>query len=150
MAISPKLKKITGSCTQTVVISCLILQNWKKSNATKIFWFKVEGWYFQTPTENVMYFAQPIKARVIGQSLNEFIVMSHYLIPPINRHQLTGLISIHNYNNRLWLANQKPNTNYIISTYNVCNIEIANLSAKNYTSLNVNISASTQFMNLRF
>ena len=94
-------------------------------------------------------YAKPIKAHVIGQSLNEFIVMSRYLMPPINRHQLTGLISFHNYNNRLRLANQKPNTNYIISTYNVCNIEIANLPAKNYTSLNVNISASTQFMNLR-
>ena len=65
MAISPKLKKITGSCTQTAVISCLILQNWKKSNATKIFWFKVEGWYFQTSTEIAMSSGQPMKAHVI-------------------------------------------------------------------------------------
>ena len=87
----------------------------KKSNATKIFWFKVEGWYFQIPTENVMYFAQPIKAYVIDQSLNEFIVMSYYLIPPINHHQLTELISFHNFNDRQRLANQKPNTNSITS-----------------------------------
>ena len=94
-----------------------------------------------------MYFAQPIKAHVIGQSLNESIVMSYYLIPPINQAS-TGLIYFHNCNDRLRLANQKPNTNYI-STLNVCNIEIANLPAKNYTFLNVNISASPQFMNLR-
>ena len=62
-----------------------------------------------------MYFAKPIKTHVIGQSLNEFIVMSRYLIPPINHHQLTGLISFHNYNGRLRLANRKPNTNSISS-----------------------------------
>ena len=62
-----------------------------------------------------MYFAQPIKAHVIGQSLNESIVMSHYLIPPINQHQLTGLITFHNYDDRNRPANQKPNTNYIVS-----------------------------------
>ena len=45
-----------------------------------------------------MYFAQPIKAHVIDQSLNESIAMSYYLITPINHHQLNGLISFHNYN----------------------------------------------------
>ena len=84
----------------------------KKSNATEIFWFKVEGLYFETPTENVMPFSpQPIKAQVIDQSLNESIVMIYYLIPPINQHQLTGLISFHNYNDQLRLANQRPDTN---------------------------------------
>ena len=77
MAILPKLKEITGSCTQTAVTSCLTLQNWKKSNVTKIYWFKVEGWYFQTPTEIAMSSGQPMKAHIIGQSLNESIVMSH-------------------------------------------------------------------------
>ena len=57
----------------------------------------------------------PIKAHVIGQSLNESILMSYYLIPPINQHQLTDLISFHNHNDRLRLANQKPNTNSITS-----------------------------------
>ena len=54
LAISLKLKKITGSCTQTTILAYLTLQNWKESNVTKMFWFKVEGWYFQTPTENVV------------------------------------------------------------------------------------------------
>ena len=69
-----------------------------------------------------------MKAHVIDQSLNKSIVMSYYLIPSINQHQLTGLISFQNHNDRLRLANKKPNTNYIISTQNVCNLEIANLS----------------------
>ena len=41
--------------------------------------------------------------------------MSYYLIPPINHHQLTELISFHNFNDRQRLANQKPNTNSITS-----------------------------------
>ena len=56
-----------------------------------------------------------MKALVINQSLNEFIVMSHYIIPTINHHQLTDLISFLNYNDRLRLANQKPNTNSVTS-----------------------------------
>ena len=59
------------------------------------------------------HFARPIKAHLIDQSLNEAIVMSYYLIKPINQHQLIGLIPFHNYNDRLRLANQKPNTNYM-------------------------------------
>ena len=55
----------------------------------------------------------------------------------------------HNYNDRLELVNQKPSTNYITSSYNVWNVEIANLPVKNYTFFNVNITASTQFMNLK-
>ena len=54
-----------------------------------------------------------MKAHVIDKSLNESIVMSYYLIPPINHHRLTGLISFHS--DRLRVANQKPNTNYILS-----------------------------------
>ena len=64
----------------------------KKSNVNKRFWFKVECWYFQTPTENVMWVGQPMKAHVIDQSLNEFIVMSYYIIAVVNHHQLTDLI----------------------------------------------------------
>ena len=83
--------------------------NSKKSKVTNILWFKVEGWYFQTPTEIVMSVDQPMKAHVIDQSLNESIVMSYYIIPPVNYHQLTDLISFHNRNDRVRLANQKPN-----------------------------------------
>ena len=36
-------------------------------------------------------------------------------LSPVNRHQLTDLISFHNCNDRLQLANQKPNTNCITS-----------------------------------
>ena len=50
------------------------------------------------------------------------------------------------HNDKLRLAKQNPNTNYIISQQNV---EIANLIAKNYTLLDVNILASTQFINLK-
>ena len=45
-----------------------------------MFWFKVEGYYFQMRTWNMMSVAQPIKADVIDQSLNESIVMSIGLI----------------------------------------------------------------------
>ena len=102
-----KIKKTTESCTQTTVLSCLTFQNWKKSNVTKLFWIKVEGWYFQAPSEIAMSSGQPMKAHVIDQSLNESIVMSYYLIPPINHHQLTDLVSFHNRNDRPRLANQK-------------------------------------------
>ena len=55
-----------------------------KLYVAKIFWLKVEGWYFLTPTEIMMSVAQPMKAHVIGQSLDESIVMSYYLLPSIN------------------------------------------------------------------
>ena len=87
-----------------------------------------------------------MKAHVIAQSLNECIVMSYYLLPPVNHHQQANLFFYDKCNGRLRVANQKPNTNYIISEQNVWNIEIANLNAYTYTLLNVNISASTQFM----
>ena len=87
---------MTGSCTQTTVLSCLSFKNWKKLNVTNILWFKVVGWYFQTPTEIAMSSGQPMKAHVIDQSLNESNVMIYYLIPPVNHHQLTGQISFHN------------------------------------------------------
>ena len=45
-------------------------------NATKIFWFEVEGLYFETPTEIMMSVAQSMKAHIIDQSLIESIVMS--------------------------------------------------------------------------
>ena len=50
-----------------------------------------------------------MKAYVIDQSLNECIVMGYYIIAAANHHQLTDLISFHNHNDRLRLANQKPN-----------------------------------------
>ena len=88
------------------------------------------------------------KPHIIGQShkylLNECIVMSYYLLPHVNHHQQADLFSYHNYNDRLRLANQKLNTNYIISQQNVWNVEIANL-----TVLDVNTSASTQFTVLK-
>ena len=62
----------------------------------------------------MMSAAQSMKEHIIDQSLNEFIVMSYYLLPPVN-HQLTDLFSFHYYNDWLWLANQKPNTNNITS-----------------------------------
>ena len=45
-----------------------------------------------------------MKAHAIDQSLNDSIVMSYYLIPPINHHQLTDIFPFDNYNDRLWLA----------------------------------------------
>ena len=56
-----------------------------------------------------MLVGQPIEAHIIDQSLNESIVMSYYIIAAVN-HQLTDLISFHNHNDRLRLANQNPNT----------------------------------------
>ena len=61
----------------------------------------------------MMSLAQPIKADVIAQSLDESIVMSYYLLPPVNHHQLTDLISSHNDKDEQWLTNQKLNTYYI-------------------------------------
>ena len=52
------------------------------------------------PLGCIIMSAQPMKARIIDQSLNKSIVMSYYLLPPVN-HQLTDLFSFHNYNNRL-------------------------------------------------
>ena len=94
-----------------------------------------------------------MKARVIDysqrHSLNECIVMSYYLLPPVNHHQQADLFSFHNYNDRLRLDNQKPNTSYIFSEENTWIVEIANLTAKNDTLLDVNISASTQLIDLK-
>ena len=59
--------------------------------------------------------------------------MRYYILALVNYHQQADLFSYHNYNNRLRLANQKPNINYIISQKNVWNVEIANLIAKTYT-----------------
>ena len=46
-----------------------------------------------------------MKAHVIGNShghsLNECIVMSYDLLPPVNHHQQADLFSCHNYNDRL-------------------------------------------------
>ena len=65
---------------------------------------------FKLLTEILMSVGQPMKAHVVDQSLNKSIVMSYYIIAAVNHHQLTGLISFHNHNDRLRLANQKPNT----------------------------------------
>ena len=75
-------------------------------------------------------------------------MMSYYLITLIN-HQQADLFSYHNYNYGLRLANQKPNTNYIISLESVWNVEITILTYNNYTLLYVNITASTQFIDLK-
>ena len=69
----------------------------------------------EIPTEIMMWAVQPMKAHLIYQSLKESIVMSYYLVPPVNHHKLTDLFSFRNCYDRLWLANQKPNTNYITS-----------------------------------
>ena len=63
---------MTGSCTQTTVLSYLSFQNWKKLNVTNILWFKVVGWYFQTPTEIAMSSGQPVKAHV-NRPITEWI-----------------------------------------------------------------------------
>ena len=85
---------------------------------------------------------EPIKAHITGQScghlLNECIMMSYYLLPPVNHHQQADLFSYHNYNDRLRLANQKSNTNYIISQQNVWNVKIENRTNKNCALLAVN------------
>ena len=72
----------------------------KQSNVANILWFEVEG-YFKTPTEIVISEAQPMKAHIIDKSLNESIVMSYYLLSPVNHHQLTDLLAFHKYNDRL-------------------------------------------------
>ena len=48
------------------------------------------------PTEIMMSIAQ-----IVDQSLNEFIVMSYYLLPPVNHYKLTDLFSFYNYDYRL-------------------------------------------------
>ena len=71
--------------------------------------------------------------------------MSYHLLPPVNHHQQVDRFSYHNRNDRLRLANQKPNTNYIISQESIWNVEIANLTAKYYTLLDVNSSGNTVY-----
>ena len=65
----------------------------------------------------MMSVAQPMKAYVIDKSLNKSIAMSYYyLLPPVNQDQLTYLFSFDNFNDRVWLTNEKLNTNYITSS----------------------------------
>ena len=61
----------------------------------------------------MMSVAQPMKAHVIDQTLNESIVMNYYLLPPVN-HQLTYFFFTITITD--WLANHKPNTNGITSS----------------------------------
>ena len=75
--------------------------------------------------------------------------MSYYLLPPVNHLQQADLFAYHNHNGRLQQANQKPNTIYVISQEKVWNVEIANPTSEKYTILDVNISASTQLMDLK-
>ena len=84
-----------------------------------------------------------------GHSLNECIVMSYYILPPVNHHQQAGLFSYYNCNDRLWLASQKANTNYITSQPVKCSECKNNKSIRLKLLLNVNLSASTQFMNMK-
>ena len=46
------------------------------------------GWYFQTPIEIMMSVAKLVKRLVIDQPLNESIVTSYYLLPPVNHNHL--------------------------------------------------------------
>ena len=75
--------------------------------------------------------------------------MSYYIIAAVNHHQLTDLIYFHNYNARLRLANQKPNTNSITSQVEFLQCRNSKSFRQKLRFFNVNISASTQFMNLR-
>ena len=89
---------------------------------------------------------QPLKAHVIDQSLNESIVMGYCLLPPVD-HQLTDLFSFHNYNDR---QTGQSKAKYKLHQLLEC-LECRNSKSfrQNYTLLNVNISALTQFMDLR-
>ena len=42
-----------------------------------------------------MSVAQPKEAHSIGQSLNESIMVSYCILPPVNHHQLTELFAFH-------------------------------------------------------
>ena len=64
--------------------------NLPKLNVAKIFWFKVEGWCFKDQLKLWCQEQEPMKAYVIDQSRNESVVMSHYLLPPVNHRSLTG------------------------------------------------------------
>ena len=64
-------------------------------------WLKVEGWYVQTPAENMMSAAKPLKAHVSDQSLKEAIVVSYYLLSPVKHNKLADLFSFHNDKNRV-------------------------------------------------
>ena len=61
-------KRKTGSCTQTTVIPCLTLQNWRKSNVVKILWFKVKVNNFKLQLQLWCHNLEPIEAHIIGQS----------------------------------------------------------------------------------
>ena len=91
--------------------------------------------------------SEPMKGHIISQSLG-FHGMNALWWATIYYH-LPIIINKQTYFPRLWLANQKPNTNQNISQLNVWNVEIANLLSKKYTLLDVNILASTQFMDLK-
>ena len=58
---------------------------------------------------------QPLKAHVIDQSLNEPIVMSYYIIASFQSSSTDRPNFFHNHNDRLNLANQKPNTTVSLS-----------------------------------
>ena len=106
-------------------------------NRSKCFGSRLRVSTFKLQLKLWCHKSEPMKAYIIGRShghpLNECIVMSYYLLPPVSRHVQPDLFSYHNYNGGLWLANQKPNTLYIISQKNIWNVEIANLTAQNYT-----------------
>ena len=99
----------------------------------------------EIPTEIMMSGAQAMKAHVTDQSLKESIVMSYYLLPLVNHHKLTNQFFIRNCNDRLWLAKQTTS----LAKQNAWNVEIANRPAKDYTFLNVYVSASIQFIDFQ-
>ena len=113
--------------------SCLTFQNWEtiKCNQDILVEFRVNT--FKLQLNLWCHKPEPMKAHIIGHwhSLNGCLVMSYYLLPPVNHHLQADLFSYHNYNDRLRLANQKPTTNYIINQFNFWNVEIENLTTEN-------------------
>ena len=67
--------------------------NLQKSNVTKIFWFKVEGWYFKHQ-QLWCHEPEPIKAHVIYLSRDESIKMRNYLLPLVNHQSLTDMADL--------------------------------------------------------
>ena len=53
---------------------------------------------------------QPMKAQVIDQLLNESMAMSYYIIASCQSSSTDRPNFFHSHNDRLNLANQKPNT----------------------------------------
>ena len=105
-----KVKKIAGSFTQTAVISCLTLQNWNNRMQPRYFGSKLMVNTFKLQLKLWCHKSEPMKVHIIGQSqghlLNECIVMSYYLLPPVNHHQQVELFSYCNRNVNISVSTQ--------------------------------------------